>query len=270
MFDRSSGVETQIRQGPCFRYAVPAGWQVVEDGQFAVVLMAPDQRALTVMVGNSGLPAGYDPAQFVHEKISQLRPDNLRLWNGRPAPPMPGFSTAFEFDLAYAVRGIPCRGVARCNVAPAYDMCTMAVTYAASEESQWGTYATWLPQLASQVAIVNASAFGALGIAQQALANSIALGEQARQNREHSQHQWDEVTRQRADSQDRNNFAFRENLGNVQTYTNPYGYQTLELSTQYSHYWMNRHGQVVGTNDPTGDPNVGSRLEWSRMTRHQQ
>jgi len=176
-------------QGQCFRYTVPAGWRVVEDGQFAVVLMAPDQRAITTMVGNAGLPTNYNPAQYVSDKLSQAGLGSLRFGQGRPAPPVFGFPSAWEFDVDYVVGGIVCRGVAKCSVAPNYDFCTMVMTWAASEASQWPNYASWLPQVAGQVEVTNSAAFGASGIAQQNLQNSIALGEQARRNREHSQQQ---------------------------------------------------------------------------------
>lgn len=267
-FHPATTVPTQTRQGPCFRYTLPAGWQVLEDGQFAVVLAAPDGGALTIMVGNAGLPAYYDPGQFVFEKLSQLRAEGLQMGPGRLAQPMDGFATTVEFDFTCWMTAIPHRGLARCHVAPSYDMCTMVVACAVSQVAQWNQYAPWLPQVASQFAITNAAAFGAQGIAQQNLANSIALGEQARQNREYSQRQWDQVTQQRWDADERNQFDFRQNLGNVQTYSNPYGYQHVQLSNEYSHYWINHQGEIVGTNNPAENPNTGSTHEWARMMPH--
>ena len=54
----------RIVNGHYFSYALPQGWRVGEDGQFALTLTAPDNKALTVMVGNAGLPPNYPPAQF--------------------------------------------------------------------------------------------------------------------------------------------------------------------------------------------------------------
>ena len=45
-----------IRNSQYFSYAMPPGWRVGEDGQFALTLLAPDSKALTVMVGNAGFP----------------------------------------------------------------------------------------------------------------------------------------------------------------------------------------------------------------------
>ena len=70
-------------------------------------------------------------------------------------------------------------------------------------------------------------------------------------------------------SQDRNNFYLRENLGGVTTYVNPYDTRTpLELPANYKHYWVDRQGYVLGTDDPSANPNAGSTGEWKQMRRH--
>ncbi len=38
------------------------------------VVPMPAEKAFTVMVGNAGLPPGYDPGRFVYEKLMALRP----------------------------------------------------------------------------------------------------------------------------------------------------------------------------------------------------
>ena len=63
-----------ISNGQFFSYALPKSWRVGEEGQFALTLAAPDNKALTVMVGNAGLPVNFPPRQFVYEKLSALRP----------------------------------------------------------------------------------------------------------------------------------------------------------------------------------------------------
>ena len=257
----------QIQQGQFFNYMLPNGWRVAEDGQFAVVLFAPDNAALTVMVGNSGLPANYNPWQFVQEKLSLLQPYDLRMSQPRPVQPISGCSVAYEFDCTYLSNGIPCQGIAKCSVAYSYNICTMVVTFAASHQSQWSGYASWLPQVADQVMATNGAAFGARGVMAQNLQISMTEGQQAREYREWSQHTWDEVTRQRDESINRQNVQFRENLGNVGTWTNPYGYPSIELPTTHNYFWINRQGQIFGTDDPSHNPNVGTTDEWARMNR---
>jgi hypothetical protein len=261
-----ASVSAEVRSGRFFKFAVPAGWRVQEEGQFAVVLVAPDGAALTVMTGNTGLPANYPPGQFLQDKLRQLQVQNVRTGPASMARPMAGCSTAWQVDYTYSVNGVPCRGVAKVSVAPTYDMSSMVVTLGASQEVQWAGYASWLPEAAEQVAALNGAAFGARGVMQQNLENSVNLGEQARKNREWSASTWADVNKGKAESQDRNNAQFREALGNVQSYTNPYeNAKAVELPTTFTNYWVNRQGRIVGTNDPSEDPNRGSTEQWSRM-----
>jgi hypothetical protein len=77
-----------ITNGRFFSYALPQGWRVGEDSQFALTLAAPDNKAFTVMVGNAGLPVNYPPGQFVFEKLSALRPENLQIRPGHDQFPL--------------------------------------------------------------------------------------------------------------------------------------------------------------------------------------
>ena len=54
----AAGANLTLASTRFFTYALPQGWRVGEDGQFALSLMAPDSRALTVLVGNAGVLAG--------------------------------------------------------------------------------------------------------------------------------------------------------------------------------------------------------------------
>jgi hypothetical protein len=260
--------DLQIGRGRYFSFALPPAWRVGEDGQFALTLVAPDDRALTLMVGNAGLPLNLAPARFAYDKLSAMRPQNLQIGAPRQARPAAGFSQAVEFDVSYWSRGVAHRGVAKVSVAPAYDSATMALTAALSTADQWAGYAPWLPQVAEQVSATNGAAFGMRGIMQQNLQNSAAFGETARQYRDWSQRNWQQVTDERNASQDRRNFAVRENLGGVQTFASPYGNSPpLELPGANKYYWQDRQGRMVGTDDPGADPNTGSTGEWRRMER---
>jgi hypothetical protein len=265
-----SAGELRVGQGRFFSYAAPPGWRLGEDGQFALTLVAPDQTAFTVMVGNAGLAPGYPPDRFVHEKLSALGPTQLRLGPPRQARPVTGFAQAVEFDVSYVSRrGIPCRGVAKCNVRVAYDSAVYALTGAFSQEASWPGYASWLPAVADQVSATNGAAFGIRGVMAQNLRNSAAYAEAARGYREWSQKNWQGVVDQRGASQDRIAKGMREDvLGAVQPYASPFGDgRRVELPPSHGYYWMDRKGEVVGTDDPRGDPNVGSTSEWRRLER---
>ena len=260
--------ELRIVQGRFFSYALPPGWQVGEDGQFAMTLLAPDRKAMTVLVGNAGMPLNHPAARFAHDKLSAMRPQNLQIGEARQANPAAGFRQAVEFDVSYSAQGVAYRGVAKVSVTPNYDSATMAMTAALATADQWAGYASWLPQVAGQVSALNGAAFGMRGIMQQNLQNSVAYGEAARQYRDWSQKNWQQVTDERNASQDRRNFAVRENLGGVQTFSNPYGNTPpVELPMTNKHYWTDRQGRVVGTDDPSANPNDGSTGEWRRMER---
>jgi hypothetical protein len=209
----AQGASLRIGQGRFFRYALPEGWRVGEDGQFALTLVAPDNNALTVMVGNAGLPPQYPPAQFVYEKLSALQPQNLQVGPPRPAGPVAGFSQAYAFDVSYVVRGIPSRGVATCHIQTAYDTSVMAMTAALAAANQWPRYAAWLPQVAEQISAANGAAFGIRGVMAQNLENSMAYAEAARKYREWSQSNWQKLTDDRNASVDRRNAGVRDILG---------------------------------------------------------
>jgi hypothetical protein len=258
-----------VARGQFFSYALPQTWRVGEDGQFALTLVAPDNKALTVMVGNAGNPPNFPPAQFVYQKLMAMRPQDLRVGPPTQASPVTGFAKAWQFDVSYTAGGVAWRGVAKCNVAPAYDSATMAMTAALSEAGRWPGYASWLPMVADQISASNGAAFGMRGIMAQNLQDSTAYAEAARRYREWSQRNWQQVTDDRNSSQDRKNFAVRENLGNVQTYVNPYDTRVpLELPTTYQYFWVDRQGNILGSNDPSANPNVGSTADWRQMPRH--
>jgi len=264
----SPAADLRIARGQYFSYALPQGWRVGEDGQFALTLAAPDNKAITVMVGNAGYPPNYSPARFVYEKLMALRPENLQIGQPRPTAPVGGFAHAYQFDVSYTMRGIASRGSVKCHVAPAYDSAVMAMTAALSEANQWPAYSSWLPSVADQISAVNGAAFGMRGIMAQNLQNSTAYAEAARQYRDWSQRNWQKVTDDRNASQDRNNFHFRENLGAVQTYFNPYDARVpLELPTTYQYFWVDRQGNILGTNDSSVNPNSGSNGDWKQMPR---
>jgi hypothetical protein len=222
------------------------------------------------MVGNAGLPVNYPPGQFVYEKLSALRPENLQIGQPRQAAPVAGFAHAYQFDVTYSIRGVACRGTVKCHIFPAYDTAVMAMTAALSEASQWPGYASWLPLVAEQISATNGAAFGRRGIMAQNLKNSTAYAEAARQYRDWSQRNWQQVTDDRNQSVDRRAFQVRENLGGVQTYVNPFGTSTpVQLPTTYKYYWSDNQGNYLGSDDPSANPNTGSTAEWKRMPRYQ-
>jgi hypothetical protein len=55
----------------------------------------------------------------------------------------------------------------------------------------------------------------------------------------------------------------------VHSYINPYDSRgPLELPATYQYFWVNREGNILGTNDATVNPNTGTTSEWKQMPRH--
>jgi hypothetical protein len=257
-----------IGMGHFFSYALPPGWKKGEDGQFALTLVAPDNKAYTVMVGNAGLMPGYAPDRFVYEKLMALQPSGLTLSNATPSKPVTGFQEAYQFSVSYQLPSGSYRGEAVCHISNYYGGCVMAMTAALSESTQWSSYASWLPPVSRLIAATNGAAFGMRGIMQQNLQNSIAFGEAMQAYRTWSANKWQEVTDDRNRSVDNQNYQFRENLGAINTWSNPYNTNSpIELSTKYQYYWMNQQGTIVGSNDASANPNHGSTFEWQPLKR---
>ncbi len=264
--DSGPAAALSIGNGRFFSYGLPQGWRVMEDGQYALTLAAPDNHAFTVMVGNSGFAVNYPPAKFVYEKLMALQPENLRLGPPQQVAPIAGFTQAYQYEVSYAVRGAPCRGIVKCHVYPAYDSAVMVMTAALSEASQWPGYASWLPLVADQISATNGAAFGRRGIMAQNLKNSVAFGEAAQKYREWSQKNWQGVVDDRNRSTDERNHQVRENLGGVQTYADPFAPgKQVELPATFKYVWSDNQGHYMGSDDPSANPNVGSTVEWKKM-----
>ncbi len=254
------------QQGQYFVFALPAGWGVQENSNL-ICLSSPDQAAAIMCVGLVGMLQPFTPDQFVGYALHMHSMYDLHFLSGQPIPPAAGCAQSALFELTYATNGIPCRGIARSDVAHGYGQCNASMTLAASRTEVWHAYSGWLPQVAAQVAPAGPQTFMAGMVAAQNLQNSIELGRRAREVNDYIQNLQQQTTDQRWESQDRQNFHFRENLGGVATYTNPFEGRAVELPNTHQYYWVNRQGQVVGTDDPGYDPRVGSPLDWAMMRR---
>jgi hypothetical protein len=258
--------QAQMARGRCFAFAIPQGFRLVEEGQFAVVLAAQDNSAITMVVGNCGYPQGYTPAQFAQEKLGFTGVQNLQIGQARPGRPFQGYQEAYEFDYAYVAGGIPCRGVATVSVRNGYGSTDMVISAAAAHEQRWSQYASWLPQLASQVQATDNSAFGARQMAQQNLQNSVAYGRQLQDYYNHSQQLQQGVTDARWQSDQYQQHHRGEALTGHSYYNDPYGNPAQRLQNGAGVYWVNPQGQVVSSDNSTYDPRTPTDVYWERMT----
>jgi len=260
----------QIERGAYFTFARPAGWQIGENGQYSLSLSAPDAKAIIFMSGNSGLMPDYTPNQYAYQTIMALQPENLSMSNGVNAQPIQGFTYAVGFDVNYTIQGAPCRGYLTCHVQPYYGGSVMAVTGACSDARQWEGYRTWLPLVSQQIAAIDGSAFGMRGLMAQNIENSKSYAIAAQNYRTWSANLQQEVQQHRNQSIDKQHEQFRENIGAVNTWNNPFEEnKNIEIQTKYSHYWMDAQGNILGTDDPGINPNNGSTVEWKPLKRKQ-
>lgn len=257
-----------IQQGQCFAFALPQGWQVAEEGQFAVTCVRADRCAITLMVGNAGLPLGTPPAQYAFDTLARMQLQQLRFGPPRPAAPALGCAQAQEHEVDYQVNGDACHGVAKVSVTPSYDGCTMVLTWAATRAAEWPAHAGWLPRVAEQVQVTSGAAFGARGVMQQNLSHSIALGQQLQQHRAWSAQMQADVQRQRDAVAARQQLGLQEVLSGQTRYDDPYTGRTLDLPSANAVYWINPvTGQIVGDASPSFDPRTPQDANWQPMQR---
>ena len=259
---------SEERVGAYFRYRLPQGWTAQENSNL-LCLNSPDGQAAIMTVGLVGMLQQFSPDQFVGYAMQMQGCPVVAFHSGHPIQPPPGASAAGVFELTYASGAIQCHAMVMGQVTYGYGSCSGQMTMASARVESWAAYRAWLPDVASQVAPAGSQTYMAGAVQQQNLANSIALGERFHQVNDHSQVQWQQVTDERWHSQQRQQSEFREALGNVDTRVNPYdNNRPVELSTQYRFYWVNRQGEIRGSDDPNYDPRIGSTDDWATMPRY--
>ncbi|WP_026422118.1 hypothetical protein [Actinokineospora inagensis] len=265
----SATPQARPQVGNYFRFLLPDGWTVQENANM-LCLNSPDQQAAIMTVGLVGLFQPFSPDQFV-DYAMRMQGMPVAAWHsGRPIPPPPGTTAAGLFEVTYVIGQVACHAVVVSHVTHGYGQCNASITMAAAQVPSWPAYREWLPDVAAQVAPAGSQTYGAGALARQNLNNSIALGERFHEVNDYSRRQWQGVVDQRWQSDERRNFEFREALGNVDTRVNPYDdNRPIELSTQYRFYWVNRQGEIRGSDDPNYDPRIGSTDDWTTMPRYQ-
>ncbi len=102
------------------------------------------------------------------------------------------------------------------------------------------------------------------------LADSKALAAAAQANREHIAQLQREIEADREASMTARNQAFREALGGVETYSDPYAGKRVELPQGYRAAWVNPRGEYLLSPQPSYDPNLeqpADARDWRPMDR---
>ena len=259
----SSPVPVQKYQGRYFHCALPAGWQVQENSNL-ICLTSPDGAASILAAGLVGLLQQFTPDQFMYYLLNLHQMQIIHVFQGERMQAAPGCTEAGRFEILYVTNSVAARGIATCQVATGYNQCNGSLILAASRQEVWEQYHAWLPEVAAQVTPAGPHTYMASLVAENDRRATHEFGQRLQETNEYIHNLHQQTVNERWASQDRQNFHFRENLGAVATYYNPYENQHVEIPTQYTYYWVNRQGRVYGTDDPREDPRVGSTDEWSQ------
>lgn len=76
-----------------------------------------------------------------------------------------------------------------------------------------------------------------------------------------------QISDDRMRSNDARNEAFREVLGGVENYRDPFQTQPVYLPAGYKEYWANPKGEYILSEQVGYDPNVGDTTEWRKIER---
>jgi hypothetical protein len=66
-------------------------------------------------------------------------------------------------------------------------------------------------------------------------------------------------------TQEKSAFAFDQVIRGVETYRNPDTGETMELSNNYGHAWVNGQGEYLLSDSPNFDPNTVFKENWKQL-----
>jgi hypothetical protein len=259
------GENIQIRQGSNFRYALPAGWQVGEEGSGALVLNAPDGSASVVVIGISGLMQHLSPEQFAAYAFNQMRFSNVQAYRSQPAQPASGCAAASVIEVSFVYNGKPWHALVLSNVAHGYAQCNGALTIAMAQEQVWDAHKNWLPQVAAQAVNTGPNAYGSTQVAVVNQHGAQQLGQQLQDQRNWSANLQAQVQADHDRSWRNQSYYMGQMLTGNGWYQNPYGGSPTYQSTYPAVRWSNPNGSVVTSANPTYDPRTPTDQDWRRM-----
>jgi hypothetical protein len=104
------------------------------------------------------------------------------------------------------------------------------------------------------------------GLMQQ-IRDNAAFSAQLAQYREHTFNLSQQIHQERMTSMDQRAETFREVLGGIETYKDPYKHELIQLPQGFKKYWVNRQGEYILSDVEGYNPNVGSTDDWRDMQR---
>ena len=151
--DCGAGQAVAFRQGPYFNYALPAGWEVVEENNTTLLLRSRDGAAHISVTGLTGLKQILTPEVFAYQRMAALGLTDVRYPGVVYIIPMADYDSAGVMDVTYTAPTGRMRGLVFSNVATGYNgqifnRTDGVVTLVGAKEEMWDSYSDWLPEAA--------------------------------------------------------------------------------------------------------------------------
>ena len=93
------------------------------------------------------------------------------------------------------------------------------------------------------------------------------MAQKLQEYRDHVQQLSQHISDERQKSSDARNQAFREVLGGVENYQDPFQHQNVYLPAGYKEYWANPKGEYILLEQTGYNPNVGDTTDWRKIER---
>jgi len=159
-----AGQAMPFRQGPHFSHALPAGWEVIEENNMALLLQSRDRSAQISVTGIGGLKQQLTPEVFAYQRMTALRLTDVRFTSIVYIIPMAAYDGAAVMDVAYTAPTGRMRGLIVSNVATiynrnAFDRTDGVMTLVGAKEHIWDVYSDWLPEFALQAVHIGSNPF---------------------------------------------------------------------------------------------------------------
>ena len=201
--DCGAGQAMQFRQGPYFNYALPAGWDAVEENNTTLLLRSRDGSAYIGVTGITGLKEFLTPEVFAYQRMAALGLTGVRYTGVAYIIPMADYDSAGVMDVTYTAPIGRMRGLVFSNVATGYNGQILnrtdgVIALAGAKEDVWDTYSDWLPEAALQAVHTGPDPFDSTAAASSPARDVERTNEIVAAHRAWVKRTWDELVSYRA------------------------------------------------------------------------
>lgn len=266
---QGQNVQVNLVHGRNFTYALPNGWSLTEEGQFALVLTANDGSARIIVSGNSNFEQGLSAPGFTQMVVPRFFNGPSEFGTPERLQPMPGYTEAAVTPFratGFGPQGPETVvGLSVSNVVSVYARSDAFTITVFAKEGAWAHMSSWLVPVALMAANTGADPYGRHGASLLNMRLTADIGERHRAYREWSQQNWGAVVQQRAASMARQLEANGRTLTGNEWLPNPNNGRPERYSTTPSSIWVHQNGRTVESSDPNFDPRSPSDPYWRRV-----